>query len=146
MILLAAASHILWHASHTSASLIARQEALESARIAIDALTVSLQLSDKITLETEQSGMLRRLTARQINPEGFDHAYVFYFNSTLSPGALRYRRLDLGNQELTSNIRAVYIILSADHKVINITVISCDSLGEPIILTGAVNVQYKILN
>lgn len=145
MILLAGALQLLSYTTQRSTALLAQQEGFESARIAMDTLIVSLQMADRIILETEASGMLRRLTARQINTNNLDHDFVYYFNSDLAPGSLRFRRLDLGNQELASNILAIYFILSADRDMIHITLISCDILSEPIRLTSTVNIEHKIL-
>ena len=138
MILLAGASQLLLSTAATTARLVDRQEALESARVAVDALTVNLQMADQIILRTNSYGMLRDMSLRQIDPNGSRHWYDFRY------GAI-YNRLEFGNNELASNLSEVRITLSDDRQLIFITVTTSERLGEPITLTGTVDIRYKDL-
>lgn len=133
MILIAGAARLIWYVSHTTANTLIAQEALESARIAVDTLTVNMQMADEILLRTNLDGTFRSMTTWQINPQGRRHDYDFYFNRALG-------RLVFDRNELTSNIDEVELRLCARREIIHISITS----GQ-ITLTGAVNVQHKIV-
>lgn len=146
IILLAGASRLLWHTTQVSTGLLARQEALESARVAVDVLTVNIQMAERITLNTDPDGMLRRLDVLQISPENIPWEYTFRYDRNASPGSPAYKRLNFGGyNELASHLSEVRLILSPDRQLIHITVTTDEILGEPITLTGTVDIRYKVL-
>lgn len=146
MVILAFASRLLWYTSDRSARLHKRQEALESARVAVDALTTNIQMANSIELRTDPDGMLRRIELRQTNPQGQVHWFDFRYNRDALPGAAAYKRLVFGgNNELASHLNEVRLVLSADRSLIYITVTTDEILGEPITLTGTVDIRYKDL-
>ena len=138
VILLAGASQLLLSTTATTAKLVDRQEALESARAAVDVLTVNLQMADRIILRTDSAGMLRDLSLRQIDPSGTPHWYDFRYGRI-------YNRLEFDTNELASNLSEVRITLSDNRQLIFITVTTSEHLGEPITLTGTVDIRYKDL-
>ena len=146
MILIAGASRLLWYTTHTSTGLLARQEALESARVAVDALTVNLQMAESIILHTDSDGMLRRLSLLQVAPTNNPAWFHFYYDRNAPYGTPKYKRLEFGgHNELASNLSAVKLILSADHSLIHIAVTTDERLGEPVTLRSVVDIQYKSL-
>jgi prepilin-type N-terminal cleavage/methylation domain-containing protein len=146
ILLLAGASHLLLHTSQVSAGVLARQEALENARAAVDALTVNLQMAEEIVLLTDSDGMLRRVSWLQVSPRGLPEWFEFRYFPDAPPGTAQHNRLNFGNNELASHLSELRLTLSADRRLIHITVTSDESLGEPITLTSTVDIRYKILN
>lgn len=133
-ILLYGVSRLLIHTTEQSARITAQQESLESARIAVDALTVNLQMADEITLHTYADGALRRIYLFQIDSAGLRHRFVFTNNRTAN-------RLLFSGNELASNINDVR--LSVDGGLMHIAVTAGEALGESITLTGTVDIRYK---
>jgi len=146
MILLAGASQLFWYTSQVSTGILARQEALEGTRVAVDALMVNLQMAEEIVLNTDSDGMLRNLSLLQVAPSGLPERFEFSYNRDALYGTPQYKRLNFGGNELASNLSEVRLTLSKDRKLIYITVTSYDSFGEPVTLIGAVDVRYKALN
>ncbi|MCL2421957.1 MAG: prepilin-type N-terminal cleavage/methylation domain-containing protein [Defluviitaleaceae bacterium] len=155
MILIAGASRLLWYASSASANILNQQEALASARIAVDAIAVNVQMAEEIVLQTDGDGMLRSLSLRQISPQGNLEWYLFTYDRHAAIGTPGYRRLIFtgqrepnvpgGHNELASNLKAVQVRISEDRSLLYITVVSCDSWGEPVTLQGTVDIRYKIV-
>ena len=146
MILLLGASRLLWYTTQVSAGLLARQEALENARVAVDALTVNIQMAERIILNTDSDGMLRRLDLLQISPENDSWYYIFRYDRNAAPGSPGYKRLNFsGFNELASHLSEVRLTLSSNQQLIHITVTTDESLGEPVTLTGTVDIRYKVL-
>ena len=147
MLLFAGVSMILNHSAGTTSSMLARQEAVENARVAMDALTINIQMADEIELRTDPDGMLRRLALRQISPLGRPETYEFIYDGDLSPYHVRYNRLHLSGpgNELASHLSEVRLTLSADMGILHISITTCDSLGEPVTITSAVDIRYKFL-
>ena len=142
-LLTVSASQLLMHTTRTSSYLIARQEAMESARVAVDSLVINLQKADEIVMVTYRSdGMLRRLDLRQINPRNIREWYEFRYDRRLPPTSIRYNRLEFGRNELASHLNEVRLVLE-DDGWISITVVTDGSLGEPVTLTGRADVRYK---
>ena len=146
MILAVGASHFLWYTSQQSTNLLSGQEAFENARVAVDALTVNLQMADEIILNTDADGMLRHLSLRQINPGDRIHWFEFSYDINALPGTTRYNRLEFGgHNELASHLSEVRLTLSNNRQLMHITVTTSERLGNPVTLTSAVDIRYKRL-
>lgn len=146
IILLVGASRLLWYSTHVSTDLIARQEALENARVAVDALSVNIKMADVIDLHTID-GMLRQLDLRQIRPDGTTNNYRFLYDSSLPSWRELYNRLHFGNlgNPIALHLSAVKLELSEDLNIIHITVTTNERLGTPITLSTSVDIRYKTL-
>jgi len=133
----------IWnHTSNRTASILARQNAFENARGAMDVLITNLQMAKSITLDVCQNYVLRELTLPGFNPSGVPLPYVFNFDINLPDTAVRFRRLEFGRNELASNIALVRIQPIGGHHV-HITIeTGCEY---PIIIEGSVDIRYKIL-
>jgi len=146
MILLVGASRLLWYTTHVSTGLLARHEALENARVAMDALTVNIQMAERITLNTDSDGMLRRLDLLQVSPENVDWEYTFRYDRDAPPGTPGYKRLNFsGFNELASHLSEIRLTVSSDRQLMHITITTDENFGEPITLTGTVDIRYKVL-
>lgn len=145
IILLTGASRLLWYSTNVATGLIAQQEALENARVAIDALSINIKMADGITLNTHSDGTLIQVELRQIRPAthenpGGSRSYAFSY----ARGSNTLNFSGPGNQ-IAYHLSAIKLILSDDHELIHITVTTCESLGEPITLTTSVDIRYKNL-
>jgi len=147
MILVLGASRMLWYTTQVSTNLISQQEALESARVAMDALIVNIQMAQEIILHTDPPyGMLRSLSLLQVAPDGSPHWYDFSFDANAVRGQAKYKRLEFGgHNELVSNICEVLLRPSECRQRIHITVITYEGLGKPVTLTSTVDISYKEL-
>ena len=148
MLLIAGVSMVLTHSTRAAASMLARQEAAENARVAMDALTVNIQMADVIDLRTDPDGMLRSLRLRQVGPQqGRIETYQFNYDGDLSPYHVRYNRLHFGRggNELASHLSEIRLTLSANREILYINIVTCENLSEPITLTRAVDIRYKSL-
>jgi prepilin-type N-terminal cleavage/methylation domain-containing protein len=132
------------YVANASANIIARQNALENARISMDMMVMNIQLSDVIYLDTHSHGghdhVLRRLVMPGLDAQGILRNYTFSFDITLPPTAVRHNRLELGGNELASHIALVRVIY-IDGQRMDIEIRT--DCAEPIVLEGSVCVRYK---
>jgi hypothetical protein len=115
-----------------SGNLLARQNAFENARAAIDAMVMNIQLADVIRLETGEDDMLRRLIMPGRDPQGVMRDYTFSFNAALN-------RLNFSGNEFASRIAMVRVVYVGQRMDITV-VTDCDA---PVVLEGSVDVRYK---
>lgn len=142
LLLSAGAAQVLLYASRASVRMIGEQEAFESARASLDALTVNLQLADTILLETDRNGVLSKLTLTERDPDGLSAYYIFYFDAAAEPEEAKYHRLEFGrNNEFASHIQTVRLAC-VDGRM-RVTVVTDDALAPPITLRSSVDVRYK---
>ncbi len=132
------------YASGDSLSTLARAEAFENARAAMDALLINLQLADEITLKTNANGNLTKLTLRELDPEGRYHDYVFDYYPSAPKGASKYRKLDFGYNEFASGISEVS--LTENEGLLLITVSAGAEAAKPITLESAADIRHKLFN
>jgi len=131
----------LWqHATHRSADVMQRQWALEQARGSMDILLMNIQLAHTIRLDTNNNGIMRRLTLTQYDPNGRLHDYVFEFNINLPETAASYQRLLHGGAEVASGIARIEIVYVLGRRMEIMIQTACE---EPIVLRGSVDVRYK---
>ena len=154
-LVLSAGVFFLWqHTSNAGINMLDRQDALENARGAMDALLRNIELSKIIRVTTDRENILRRLEFPDY-PEQIGYiAYTFSFNN-YRPGLESYQRLNFGgNNELARGIAAIYITrtpLIRPYRTIHIEihticyVESCSqpNCDHPIILHGSVDVRHK---
>jgi len=152
-ILLSGIVGALWHTSNSATQLANRQNAMENARVALDTLTVNLQMAEEVFLYTAPNGRLHLLRAYQASPDrcpaiihencnplncigGFRrHGFEFRFNPTNS-------RLNFGgSNELASHLSEVKIVQQGDF--IHITIITDDTFSEPITLYSVVDMRFR---
>ena len=131
---------LMHHTSATTSVTLARQNALENARITMDALVVNIELASRVTLVTGPDNMLQSLTLRQQNSMGMPHYYVFDFNVNAPYGSARHQVVRLGNNEFSSNIGAVYITYVPNRRVDISVVTACET---PLVLHGSVDAMFK---
>jgi len=150
-ILISGVAGAIWHSNNSATQLANRQNSIENARVALDTLTVNLQMAEEIFLDTTQSGRLRLLRAYQASPDrcpalvhencnprncigGFRrHGYEFRFNPSNG-------RLNFGaHNELASNLSEVKLVQNGDF--IHITIITEDT--EPITLYTVVDMRFR---
>jgi len=142
MILSVSVLFIWHHASNRTFAVLARQSAFENARGSMDVLITNLQMAKSITLEVCNNYILRELTLPGFDPDGDPHSYVFNFDISLPSTAIRFRRLEFGDNELASNI-AMVRIQPIGGRHMNITIeTGCEF---PIIVEGSVDIRYKNL-
>ena len=140
------------HSARTSANTLARQNAFENARAAMDIITMNLQMSRTIRLETTTNDTLRRLNMSQRDPDGILRNYDMTFNYNLPPGSLRHNRLEFGlitpgiqrtTNEMAENIADIRIIyIEGSRMEITITT-ACET--NPVILEGSVDMRRKTI-
>jgi len=141
--------------SERTEALIARQNALENARMAMDVLTVNLQMARNIDLYTVSDYTLRRVVAWQLTPDGRTwNNYIFDYNR---PGTTVRNHLLLGGNEFAryiAHIRMepignsrmhIRIVTECECTVIPVTLEDCDCLEPPIILESSVGIRHKAL-
>jgi prepilin-type N-terminal cleavage/methylation domain-containing protein len=139
-LILSAGIFLVWqYSTHSATEMRLRQSAFENARIVMDALIMNIQMSRKITLQTNNND-LYRLTLNQLNNNNWED-FNFGFRAD---GA----RLMFGTQEFATNIASIKIIPVEDTEMnimrMQITVTTaCD---EPIILEGSVDTRYKCVS
>jgi len=147
-ILLSGVGGAIWHANHSATQLANRQNAMENARVALDTLTVNLQMAEEIFLDTAPDGRLRLLRTYQASPDrcpalihencnplncigGFRrHGFEFRFNP--SNGRLNFG----GNNELASHLCEVKLVQDGDFMHITI-------IANPITLYGIVDMRFR---
>ena len=141
-ILIAAATQFIWHTTNNAVRIRNEHNALEQARIAVDMLTVNLQMADDILLITDSSGMFARMELRPRNDTSNNNYYGFRYD--FSDKILRFGAGT--TQEVALNISEVRLEVSEDNRTIIITVTAdvIDS-DRQITLTNAVDIRYKIL-
>jgi len=134
----------VWHhVSNRTSSVLARQSALENARVAMDALLINIQMSNSITLHVRDSDyMLIWLQVPGLNPQGVLNNFFFDFDHNLTPDATRYRRLEFGGNEIARYIAEV-IVRPQDRHYIHITVRT--GCTPPVVLHGSVDIRGKDL-
>ena len=145
MILSAGVLFLLQFSAARGSEILARQRALENARVAMDGLIMNFQMAHHFTLITEgNTDVLSRLDLYSINPAGAPHTYEFHF----APHALnqnhgQFQRLRFGRrpspQEFASGIAEIRIFPEGYRMRIIITT----GCPEPIILEGSVCVRHK---
>jgi type II secretory pathway pseudopilin PulG len=132
------------YAANASGSLIARQNAFENARGAMDAMLMNIQLSDVIYLDAfsydGHENVLRQLVMPGLDPQGVMRNYTFSFDITLPADAVRFNRLEFGGNEMASRIALVRIVYIDGHRM-DITVVT--DCAEPVVLEGSVCVRHK---
>ena len=139
---LSAGIFAVWrHSSNSAMHLLARQNAFENARGAMDALLMNIQMAKTIVLVTDRYDNLESLTLTERNPQGFLHNYIFQFDVNAAPGTTQHQRLRFGMQEFASNLAAIIITIGGNYQRMYITIITgCDY---PIILYGSGDIRYK---
>jgi len=146
-VMLTASVLLVWHhVSNRTNALLARQNALENARVAMDALVVNIQMAYSITLYIGPGFDLRELALASYDTGGGPHTYRFFFNSRLLPTATTFRRLNFGGpgNELASNIADVRVQPMMDKRHLRITITTgCEY---PIVLESSVDIRYKHLS
>ena len=141
-ILIAAATQFIWHTTNNAVRIRNEHNALEQARIAVDMLTVNLQMADNITLRTDNSGMLADLELRPRNDNTGNEYYGFLYD--FSSRILRFGHRT--TQEVALNISEVRLEVSEDNRTITI-IVTADVIDSDrqITLTNAVDIRYKTL-
>ena len=152
-ILLSGLAGAIWHSSHNATQLANRQNAMENARVALDTLSVNLQMAEAIFLDTHPNGRLRLLRTYQASPDrcpalvhencnplncigGFRrHGFEFRFNP--SNGRLNFG----GHNELASHLSEVKLEQIGDF--IHITIITDDTFSEAITLHTVVDMRFR---
>ena len=152
-ILLSGVIGVVWHTNHSAALLANRQNVIENARVALDTLSVNLQMSEEIFLDTHPSGRLRFLRTYQASPDRCPalvhencnplncigglrrHGFEFRFNP--SNGRLNFG----GNNELASHLSDVK--LKQVNDFIHITIITDDVFSKPITLYTVVDMRFR---
>jgi len=125
----------VWH--HVSArtqSVLARQSALENARVAMDALTINIQMAQTINLEVGPVFDLRVIHV---------DSFRFRFDYSLTHTSLRFQRMQFGDDanHIAHYIYNVQIRPANDDRQLNITITT--ACEYPIILEGTVDIRYK---
>ncbi|MCL2605057.1 MAG: type II secretion system GspH family protein [Defluviitaleaceae bacterium] len=144
------------YAANASGNLIARQNAFENARGAMDIMLMNIQLSDVIYLDTHthidgthtHTNVLRQMSlpvapllpgqdVRLIPPR-----FTFFFDAALPPEHLRYGRLELGGpgNETARHLALVRVTYIEEQRIEIEIRTTC---AEPIVLEGSVCVKYK---
>jgi len=146
MLLFISVLFIWHHVSSRTATLMARQNAFENARGAMDMLITNIQMAKSISLDVEQVGeqdyILRELRLPSFDTNGAPHTYIFNFDIRLTPTTTRFRRLEFGSNELASNIAMVRIQPIAGRHIYITIRTGCEI---PIIIEGSVDIRYKYL-
>jgi len=147
-LVLSAGVFFLWqHTSNASVNLLERQNALENARVAMDSLIISIQMSNDITLRTTDEYILQYIEVPGYNPAGVWHTgYRFDFTANLPPGDTNHNRLRFGGQERASYIARIYMTPTPrvpDTPIRRIDISIHTACNVPIILHGSVDVRYK---
>jgi len=163
MILTASVIQLFGHTTRETARIIARQDAFENARVAVDSMVVNIQLAEDIELVKDAGNhMLYRLFLWQDNSFVADptdrHRFAFMFDQYALPGpqSSMYQRLaftgappntqlNTGNA-LANGLSSVHVEYSEENGWITITVTAGNDLDHPITLTGKVNVRHKVVN
>jgi len=145
--ILSASVIFMWqHVSNRSASLMAKQSALENARVAMDALIANIQRAWCITLNVGREYDLMQLSLQSFDTNNRPHRYNIVFNSRLTPSAETFQRLNFGGagNELASNIAMIRMWpvgeLGRERHIHIIITTGCEI---PIILEGSVDIRYK---
>jgi len=153
-ILTASVIQIVGYTSRSTARIIARQEAFENARVAVDSIVVNLQLADEIELYKDANYMLHRLRTRQDNTftrnGAHRHWFTFMYDQYAWPGSSMYKLLAFADggtaaNALATGITGVWVEHSEENNWMTVTVTAGDNLDIPITLTGKVDVRYKIV-
>ena len=160
MMLTASVIQLFGHTTRETARIIARQDAFENARVAVDSLVVNIQLADDIELHIDAGNyMLHTLYLWQdnnfITTPTERHRFVFMFDQYALPdedGTSMYQRLvftgtpiNTGNA-LANGLTSVHVEYSEEYDWITITVTAGNDLDYPITLTGKVDVRHKVVN
>jgi len=147
MILSVSVIFVWQHVSNRSSAVMERQNALENARVAMDALIINIQMAQELRLDVRYGTfVLRRLVAYGYGYDDVINDFTFNFNCRLRPVAPNYRRLLYGNNELASNIAEIYIRPVGEryhetHILIKITT-GCEY---PIVLESSVDIRHTQL-
>ena len=143
LLLSVSASAALVYVSRSSERLMVTQNVFENARASLDALTVNIQMAEKILLETDADDVLKKLTLTERDPDGKLADYFFYFKRGAGPEEAKYHRLEFGlNAEFASHIASVKITYENERRM-DITVVTDDFSGPPMTCSGSVDVRYK---
>ncbi|MCL2386264.1 MAG: hypothetical protein FWC89_01825 [Defluviitaleaceae bacterium] len=140
-IILSIGVFMVWqHSARAGTVLLERQDAFESARVAMDALIMNMQMARQITLQTDSNDILIQLSLIQnTDPSTNQEAYRFNFNVNASYGTANHNRLRFGDNEFASGIAEIRIY-PVDNRMRIIVTTACP---EPIILEGSVDIRYK---
>jgi len=146
---------LIWqHTARRSYELIARQDAFENARFAMDALINNIQVARTIVLRVDGNYVLQdvlltgyRWVIVGSSGEWRLHTYEFLFDINAGPGNIQHHRLQIaGNMEFASNIASVRMIPvgePGDWRYMRIAIrTGCDP---PIELEGSVDIRFKSL-
>ena len=150
LILSVSAIYMWHHVSTRTNAVLARQNALENARVAMDALTVNIQMARSITLYVGPDFDLRYMYLISLNPQQAEHTYRFIFDYRLRPAAGgRFQSLQLTGRHngysnhIAHDIYKVKIEPDCYERQLDITVTTaCMS----IVLENSVDIRYKYFN
>ena len=136
----------MWnHVSNRTNAVLARQNALENARVAMDTLTVNIQMANEIRLEVGPDFSLREMDVTSLDPQQDVHTYRFIFDYRLTSASPRFQRMQLGSyaNHIANYIHNVQIRPDHHRRQLNITVTTaCMS----IVLENSVDIRYKHFN
>jgi len=139
---------MIWHhVSERGTELLARQNAFENARVALDVLIVNIEMANNIQLTVGSGNTLRTLRVTQRRPTG--HVWNYYFQ--FSPSAGTRHRLQVGGNEIARDIEQIIIepINNTRLRIVVTTICDCSPTAInrcAIILEGNVDIRYKRLS
>lgn len=143
-------TNLLLLSAKLSSGLMARQELLENARIAMDFMTTNIAMAEEITLSKRTDGTLNKLSLKETDSGGVLHTYVYQYDSSLSDNHVRYHRLEMGGNELASYLASVRVEIDVEQNTISVYIRTDDRLQpdgkkmtEPVELTGSVRIKHK---
>jgi len=144
-LILSMAVFFIWrYTADASTRLIARQNAFENARSAMDAMLMNIQISDQICIITYPSHILREMQMPGYDNWGNHRPYTFYFTGTTPANPNRHHRVEFSGpgNEVARYIGAVWVRLTGDRIEIEIHT-TCD---EPIVITGSACARHKCVH
>ena len=145
MILSVSVIYMWHHVSNRTNAVLERQNALENARVAMDALTVNIQMAKSVRLEVGPRNDLRNLYLMSLNPAQNLHEYRFIFDYRLTASHDRFQRLQIGSysNHIAYYIYIVQIELADNNRQLDVMITT--ACEHPVILKGSVDIRNKYL-
>jgi hypothetical protein len=138
------------YVTNASARIIARNQAFENARFALDTMLMNIQLYDEINLTTHTFGGYENVLVslaiprRVVQPSGgvVFFSNTFFFDAGLPAGHVRRGRIERSGpgNEMARHIALVRVIYVPGTRIDIIIKTDCE---QPVILEGSACVRYK---
>ncbi len=143
MIITLSVSHMISFTSSQLERIHTQSEMLESARIAIDVLSLYTKSADSVEIKADAQNNLHSIKLMYGS-----ELHQFSYNSALSSNDPKYHRLDFGGNELASNIASIKLYLNG--TILTVFVATDNKLNEkveiePITLTVKIKMNNKVI-